>query len=809
MLIKDPLQSDPSPYHVLDVPPTADAKAINQAMGRAIMDKKFNAKTVQNARQVLLKPESRALVNLLMYPADAIAKETDLGSAESLPLSLDVRRDTARTWRGALVDRFPDNTLLHALALIWYWWGEYEGERHLAIVRRLDQAGVSCYRVTRKDTLLKKIAEVEDCGYSPGSGCPREDCPWHADCQHQSLSLQDIWEKVIAFMTPILSSPDTWPEIAKVSGADTRDVRQDLRERVEGTVSKLSTGFSQASATALANTADQLLLDFETERKTGQLMTKIRITYKKSKKSYTLGTGRFLLRELNELSGTRRAVDHALEKGEGSSSFLSNLRELQYLLSPFANIYHQIDRKRWAQALEIIDSLSASEARDTLVQKMTARAHIGMGRQEFEISNVESALSHWKKAKNIPAGKSDWEEEVPQIQQTILNRVAKIEGPKPDAAIRLLEGADDLLEDNPDIRARLSSVLTRTSIHRIVQIQKKAEKQKPTREDVARVKEGVERLEKAAQMGSERAQDQLEPAKVFLVNLVMMTGADVDVDLPDGAVPHRAADPALKEVDRLRREAAQAAKEKAWEKAAQKLRQALKELPAEAPTQLKDTLEEECRITENNAAMQWREKAGSQAKKNGWGKAVDLLDKAHTLLNQSPVGGHSGLNKQIEKELSICLTQSAIASVNAVLEMFKSGDFSDISLLKAILESSEKMLVRARKLDPGNSQITRNLDEVRKLMDQFGAVPSRTTTPRSKPKDAAQVRTAWIVNIALLAAGLVLTILNVSPLVQLVGGLAVIGIAAGSALIGLRPGLGLAYTGALLAAAAYLLSLFE
>jgi hypothetical protein len=801
MLIKDPLQNEPSPYEVLDLTPSASAKDINQAMGQAIMAREYDHKTVQNARQMLITPENKALVNLLLYPAGEIATAAGTGTAKSLPLSLEKRSQTAKSWQQALAEDFPNNTLLHALALLWYWWGEYESERHLAIVKRLDQAGVACYRVTRKETLLKKIAEVEGCGFSPGGSCPKTDCPWHQDCAYPSPDLQDIWEKVIAFMTPILSSPKIWPERVRVKEAADEEVRQNLRNRVEGTVSGLSKGFTRASATALANAADQLLLDFETERRTGYLMTKLRITHKKSQKSYSLGTGRFLLRELKELSGTRRAIDKALEKGEGRQAFLNNLRELQYLLSPHANIYHQINRKRWEEALDRIESLSREEQKEPLVRKMAARAHLGMAMQEFEISHIPSALSHWKKAKAIPEGKAYWEEETTAIKQNILSRVAKIEGSRPDEAITLLEGADQLLEKDRDIQTRLAGMLTQVSVHRIVQIQKKTKTQKPTKEDVRKVEEGVQRLTKAAEMGNDRAQDQLKPARMFLIHLVMETKGEVDVDLGGKELPERE-DPALQKINRLRREATTDAKNKRWEAAASKLRQALQVLPGGAPAKLKNTLDEECRITENNAIMQWREEAGKAAKGNSWDKAINLLDKALSLIQNSPVGGHADLQKRVKKELSICLTQSAINIVKTSLEALNSGDFKDASLLKSILKSSEKQLVRARKLDPGNAKITQNLGEVRKILVKLGGAPAEDT-PRPV------VKNAWVVNIALLLGGLALVIFSVPPLLQLLGGLAVILMAAGARLIGMRPGLGLAYTGAFLAAAAYLISLFE
>lgn len=739
MLIKDPLQVEPSPYEVLNVDFTASTNEINKAMPRAIMAGKYNTNVITNARLVLTDPQKKAVINLLMYPADRIITAIGLESDNELPLSLDQRLKTIQLWKDSLLTRFPDDTLLHALALAWYWWGEYESDRYLALVQRLNKVGETSYRITRKETLLEKVAQAESCGFQPGPNCPKKDCPWHMDCVNKSPSLQEVWEKSIAYMTLMISTPKIWPEQVRVDGVSADEVCQNLRNRYERSITKYLKAFNSYEATSLASMIGQIELDFKTERMTASLMTEMRITDKTSNESYSLGLGRFLLREVNKLPSTQTTVTRAVQAGQGSESFLKNLRELEFLLSPYANIYHQITRQRWTQALDLIDSLSPVERDHRLVQVMQTQAFLGMGFQEFELSKTESAITYWKKAKTIQEGNSYWEQAVPRIVKLVLQQAAKIEKINEDESIKVLENAHLLLDENQEITTRLANLLTTTGIHDVVVVQKKIEKQQPTQEDIDIVKQGVQRLSRAAALGNAKAKEQLELAQKFLDHLSIRTGS----------------------------------------------RQAHTSTPPVAQSDIREIED-------------LRKSAASAAERGSWDQAVTYLDKAHSIVKALSFSGSRDLQQNIEKELSICLTKSAIESVNAILEPIEKGNFGNLLSLKATLKRSESLLKRANMLDPGNAHILKNLATVRDLLKKFG---NESVTPKKNYN--------WVINGTVLVAGLLLLIFNLPQIFIISGAILVIFLSAGSAYFNLQPGRTLAYTGAIMAAAAYILSLFN
>lgn len=76
---------EPSPYEVLEVPPTAGIREINLAVGRAMRRGRFGRQQVQEAAALLRNPEKRLEIDLQQaLPADPVD-----GVAELLAPALD------------------------------------------------------------------------------------------------------------------------------------------------------------------------------------------------------------------------------------------------------------------------------------------------------------------------------------------------------------------------------------------------------------------------------------------------------------------------------------------------------------------------------------------------------------------------------------------------------------------------------------------------------------------------------------------------------------------------------------------------
>jgi hypothetical protein len=584
-LIKDPLQIEPSPYEILNIDPSADAARVKKAMGMAIMAKKFKPNQVQAANLILINPQKRGLLDLLMYPVEKVHAVTGSGTSKNLPLELNVREGTAQAWQQQLQEKFPNNVLLHALSVLWYWWANYESARHLAIIHRLDQKGVNTSRITRKDTLLGKIAEAEKCGHSTNSRCPNASCEWYQDCIHNGPGLQEIWEKAIAFNTLMTTMPRIWNELYTLDQNLSEAVADDHRAQLEAELSNLRKSLANTSASALESQLDQLMVDFDTERRTASLMKGVRY-YRDKETSYNVGCGRLLMRELNQLKVARGSIDSAVKQNKGSASFLDTCRELQRLLSPFANIAGQIARKRWESALGLIDGLDSTEKGSVEVQHMRTEALIGMGFQELSLTHDNEAIKHWREAKKITGNADLWNEAEVEIEKQVLTRVAKLEQVgKKDDALDLLTQTYEIGIEGPEIKARLASLSYSEAIKIINKVLKGLEDTKapPSTTDIKNLKKGLALLEKAADMGHPNAAG--EAAKVRQI-----------IDQLEGNLK-------MGPVNDLRQKANDAAKSSNWSSACNYLLTALNQFPSDGPGEMRSEIKKDYATCLTNKAI--------------------------------------------------------------------------------------------------------------------------------------------------------------------------------------------------------------
>ena len=704
MLLKDPLQLEPTPYEILNIDPSADAATVKKAMGPAIMARKYDMQSIQMANRTLLDPERRAYNDLLMYPVDKIQSVIQAEAQAGLMLSLENRMATAETWRKQLLADFPDFVLLHALALVWYWWAKYEADRHLAIVHTLDSKGVRVSQITRKDTLVVKVAGLEGCDHQPGSDCSNPDCPWHHDCSYKGLQLYETWEKAIAYMTLLIYTPKVWEE--QVDGQDgvVESVCETLRIQFEAELTNLNKGFAATSASSLAGQFQQLLIDFETERKTASLMKGVRFTFNNStSKAFSLGTGRLLMRETERLATVRSAIDGGLKAGKGSKTFLNSLNELQYLLSPFANIAQQLNRERWSHALDMINALTPEEQSQQEVRNMKVQALIGLGVQEMELGKEKAAIQYWQEAQSLQGQGDHWASAKDDIQREVLKRVAVLSQRDSEAAITLLEQVIDLVEGCEQLTSRLGTLYFSAGIDLINSVPEVLNESDrlPDERDVEKINRGIALLQKAEANGDTRATTQLRTARELRDQL-------------DAIV-------VMQEVNRLREAAVESAKAGHWDQAASQLLTALSILPPAAPDELRNTIMEEMRICESNARPpeptqgdeidRLRVKAAQAANDGLWGLAVNYLEQAQ---DKCPFFGSRDVKKQIQKDLAFCLMRDAVSDFNRIAERVKDGNAAYYELAIAIGEAREK-LERAKKLDPKNPDIQSNLDAIKRL----------------------------------------------------------------------------------------------
>jgi hypothetical protein len=124
--VRDPLQPDRSPFEVLGVAFDATADEVKRA-ARDAMKRGVDAGELQRSWAELLDPGRRAEATLFEYHPERLATMAP-PSSDPAVLGLPARSATAAAWEEQLKERFPDDSALHCLAVLWYWTAYHLGQ---------------------------------------------------------------------------------------------------------------------------------------------------------------------------------------------------------------------------------------------------------------------------------------------------------------------------------------------------------------------------------------------------------------------------------------------------------------------------------------------------------------------------------------------------------------------------------------------------------------------------------------------------------------------------------------------------------
>src|SRR5260221_4456034 len=119
--LKDPLQSEQTPYEILGLTRGASGTVVQKAFALGV-GKGKNVQKLIRANKVMQSPAERAVIDLFHYMPEWADRLTP--SAILQPDILDVARRgaTAQAWEKQLKTGFPDPSAAHSLAVLWYWW---------------------------------------------------------------------------------------------------------------------------------------------------------------------------------------------------------------------------------------------------------------------------------------------------------------------------------------------------------------------------------------------------------------------------------------------------------------------------------------------------------------------------------------------------------------------------------------------------------------------------------------------------------------------------------------------------------------
>ncbi|MFW6119007.1 MAG: hypothetical protein ACOC7S_01580 [Planctomycetota bacterium] len=558
--MRDPLQTEQTPYEVLGVEPGASGAEVDQAF-MAALSKGIPPNKAKSARDALRDPSRRAWYGMLEYDGEALAQFD--GSVLKDPSVLEpVRRaTTGKRWEKMLKRGFPALPMVHILGVFWYWWAKHEEERFAAILGAALKCNGLPEEIT-KGALLRQVSRSEgmDCDPASSGGCDRTDCPWRQDCLSSAGPLMEMWEAVTAYWAMRASARDLWESFFGLSEQDVAELQErcvsslrtellNLAQRYDGLAARHD---GSAGLKARADQYRALELRLKVEVKTARSLAEEAVRTKHGK----LACGTLMLQRMGMLDAARSQVETALGKRPSSK----RLRRLRDMLSPYSVVAALLDQKKPQAALEAIDELPAKEQHSKEVRKLRARALHKLAMQRASLDRPKEALEAWRAALKATRG-GELEKEIrKEIVTQCHAQAVRMQTTRPDGAIGILEEALELEEDDK-LRAALGELLADRGISLFLEGQKKTDRMPPGvsslvreandaagREDwdtaveclrkalsrqepgqgkatgksgegLALCKKGIADLERAAELGSAKGKQQLEAGRSALESI--------------------------------------------------------------------------------------------------------------------------------------------------------------------------------------------------------------------------------------------------------------------------------------------------
>ncbi len=453
--MKDPLQTEQTPYELLGVGKDAGNADIDQAFRNGLV-KRLNVQRLTAARRALQTPAERAMLDLFHYDPRVLSGLTPNPLDDHSVLEPPRRAATAIAWESRFRAVFPDLGLAHSLAVLWYWWAIYQ-EAH------------------------------------PQATTPPE-----------TLPADQLWQRVIAYWAMLWASKEFWEGQAGTPA----DLSGELNTRlVEGFRNKFHDLVQRARSHGEAEVAaryEGLVLALSTEIRTAKHVGSNGIRTSRGK----IACGPLMLQQVGLFETVRAQVEVALKKSPSSAG----LRSLREALSPYSSIAILIDSKKLQEAVRRIEALPANERNSLEVSQLLARALYELGKQQASVGQFNEALESWGSGLRCKQESIDVAIKS-ELVSTCQTQAAKLQR-QPDDAIALLEKALALVEGDT-LKLTLAEILKTRGIETINKAQK-AGQTGMTRELIAEMERGLADLERAATLGSKGAAEQAAIARSIL-----------------------------------------------------------------------------------------------------------------------------------------------------------------------------------------------------------------------------------------------------------------------------------------------------
>ena len=467
--MKDPLNTEQTPYEILDLEVGTTEESINKAF-MAGLQKKRNVQKLTRARTILQNKEQRAMLDLFHYDPHVLSGLNPNPLKDKSALNLDKRMATANAWENQLKSVFPDNRMVQTLAVFWYWWAMWEEER---------------------------FSEAMKLGKSKFSG------------HSSNPPINQMWHRVVAYWGTLISDLNVWCNRKGFSDLTIETLKDTLESRLRSHFHELGQVYYANGLDDHADRYSKLTLELTSELKTAREIARVGVRTNRGE----ICCGRLMLEQVGLLAGVRNSVGEALRK-KPTSSYLVKLRDV---LSPYSSIAILIDNNRPDEAIDAIINLPAEERKKSEVKELEARALLERGRHQASLGNTIDALDAWERALKVAIDGNLVKRVQLLVASTSKDEAIVLQQHQVDYAIEILEFGLELIEDE-NLQILLRDLATERGIQTFIEAQRKAEKNgKMTREIMKAYEEGFADIKRGAKMGSKRAAENAKTAEINII----------------------------------------------------------------------------------------------------------------------------------------------------------------------------------------------------------------------------------------------------------------------------------------------------
>lgn len=510
--MKDPLNTEQTAYEILGLQPGATEDEIHAAFKNGVTQRK-NVQKLTSARNLLKRPDERALLDLFYYDPVALKKLDPNPIMDPSVLDPANRLQTVGCWETQLRDSFPDLGMVHSLAVFWYWWAIYEEER-LSEMLKSTGSVTEWKDFSSKHEALRAIQQSKNVACDPAAGesCKIVECTWRNDCLPRTPAAEEMWHRVIATWGMLMSNLRQWDRVKAVSGLSGNDLKDSIEKKIRNNLFSCTERYRGNGTTRLSSLFQNLDLALSMELKTASEVDSIGIRTGKGK----ISCGRLMLEQTGLIGLVTSTVEAQLRKSPGNSK----LTKLLDVLSPFYRIAMLIDSNRPGDALSAINDLSVEAARDARACRLKVRALMERGKQQVSLGRTDEGLRDWRDGLKV-AQEGRFQDLVSTITEYIVStckeKSAALKQNQRDEAIRILEKGIASVR-NEELNLLLAELLTQRGIETINEAQKNlaSSAEGEMKGLLADFTKGLKDLERAAQLGFQRAAEQLKIAQGIL-----------------------------------------------------------------------------------------------------------------------------------------------------------------------------------------------------------------------------------------------------------------------------------------------------